>query len=96
MKTIIAITLIIVGIMVFAYQGIQYISREKIVDVGPVEITADKTITFPLPPVAGGLVFVGGILLLVVFGRKQEDLITGKAPMIIIGTRFERSYINHL
>ena len=89
----IAIILIIVGVMVFTYQGIQYISREKVTDIGPVGMTTEKMSTFPLSSIMGGIALVGGIALLLVFGRKQEDLITGKAPMIIIDAKFEKSYI---
>ena len=41
MKTI-GIILIILGIVAFAYQGITYTSREKVIDVGSVEVTANK------------------------------------------------------
>jgi hypothetical protein len=30
------------------------------------------------------------------FGRKQEELITGKAPMILISYKFEKRYFNNL
>jgi hypothetical protein len=63
-NTLIAILLIIVGIVIFAYQGISYTTREKVVEIGPIEITTEKTNTFPLPPVVGGITLVGGILLL--------------------------------
>ena len=73
-NTVIAIILIIVGILAFAYQGITYTSREKVVDIGPVEVTANKTNTIPLPPVVGGIALVGGIVLLV--GNKKTWLQT--------------------
>ncbi|MFH1598237.1 MAG: DUF3185 domain-containing protein [Patescibacteria group bacterium] len=63
---ILAIILIVVGIAVFAYQGITYTSREKVIDVGPVQVTAEKTRTFPLPPIVGGIALVGGIVLLLI------------------------------
>jgi hypothetical protein len=59
------------GILAFAYQGINYTSREKVVDLGPVEITTEKTNTFPLPPVVGGIALVGGIVLLLVGNKKN-------------------------
>ena len=67
---ILAIILIVVGIAVFAYQGITYTSREKVIDVGPVQVTAEKTRTFPLPPIVGGIALVGGIVLLLVGNKK--------------------------
>ena len=69
-NTILAIILIIVGIAAFAYQGITYTSREKVVDLGPVQVTAEKTRTFPLPPIVGGIALVGGILLLLIGSKK--------------------------
>lgn len=52
--------------------------------------------SLPLSSILGSAIFIGGILLLLVFGRKQEDLITGKAPLILIGNRFEKRYFNNL
>jgi hypothetical protein len=69
--TIIALMLIAIGIVAFGYQGITYTTREKVVDLGPLQMTAEKTRTFPLPPIVGGLTLAGGILLLVI-GRKKE------------------------
>ncbi len=62
--------LIVVGIVAFAYQGITYTTREKVVDVGPIHITSDKTNTIPLTPVVGAIAIVGGIVL-VVMGNKK-------------------------
>ncbi len=70
-KTIIAIILIALGIVALAYQGITYTTREKVVDIGPIQMTAEKTKTIPLPPVLGAVALVGGIVLLVVGGRKD-------------------------
>ena len=69
-KTIIAIILIALGIVALAYQGITYTTREKVVDLGPIQVTAEKTKTIPLPPVLGAIALVGGIVLLVVGSRK--------------------------
>ncbi len=70
-KIIIAVILIVVGIAALAYQGITYMTREKVVDIGPIEVTAEKTNTIPLPPIVGALALAGGIVLLVV-GRKED------------------------
>jgi hypothetical protein len=69
-KTIIAIILIAVGIVAIAYQGITYTTREKVVDIGPIQMTADKTNTIPLPPIVGAIALVGGIVLLITGSRK--------------------------
>ena len=36
-KTILATILIALGVVVFAYQSITYTTREKVVDIGPVQ-----------------------------------------------------------
>lgn len=68
-KPIIAIILIIIGVVALAYQGITYTTREKAVDIGPIEITAEKEHTIPLPPVLGVIALVGGIVLLIKGGK---------------------------
>jgi hypothetical protein len=62
---ILGIILIVLGIISFAYQGITYTTKEKVLDVGPIEATAEKKKTIPLPPILGGLLIVGGIVVLV-------------------------------
>jgi len=69
--TLIGIALILLGIVAFAYQGITYTSREKIIDIGPIQATADTQKTIPIPPLVGGLALVGGIVLVVVGAKKS-------------------------
>jgi hypothetical protein len=68
--TLTGIILIVMGIVALTYQGITYTSREKVVDIGPIQVTADKTKTLPLPPIVGGIALVGGIVLLVMGNKK--------------------------
>ncbi len=71
MYTIIGVILIAVGITVFAYKGITYTTREKVVDLGSIHVTSEKTKTLPMPPVAGAIALVGGIVLLVMAIKKS-------------------------
>lgn len=66
-----AIALIVVAVIAFAYQGISYTTREKVVDLGPLEMTAERTRTLPLPPIVGAVALIGGIVLLVVGSKKS-------------------------
>jgi len=68
--TLIGIILIVIGIVALAYQGITYTTKEKVVDIGPIQMTAEKTKTLPLPPIVGGVALVGGIVLLVMGNKK--------------------------
>lgn len=67
---LLGIVLIVIGVIGLAYGGITYTSREKVLDVGPIEATAERRETIPLPPVLGGLALVGGIALLIAGGKK--------------------------
>ena len=68
--TLVGIALIVLGIVAFAYQGITYTSREKVIDIGPLQASVDTKKTFPLPPILGGLLLIGGIGLVVVGAKK--------------------------
>ena len=69
--TIAGVVLLVLGVLALAYQGITYTSRETVVDIGPIQATAERQKTLPLPPVVGAAAVVGGVLLLVVGRRKR-------------------------
>ena len=62
-KTLIAVLLITVGIVVLAYSGITYKTPGKPVDFLGVHV--ETTHSHFIPPVAGALALAGGIVLLV-------------------------------
>jgi uncharacterized membrane protein YidH (DUF202 family) len=70
-NTLLGIILIVIGIVAFAYQGITYTTREKVIDLGPVQMTAERTKTLPLPPIVGAIALIGGIVLLVAGSNKN-------------------------
>ena len=70
-NTLLGIILIVIAIVAFAYQGIDFTTREKVVDVGPLRMTAEKTRTIPLTPIVGALALAGGIALLVTGSKKS-------------------------
>ena len=66
---IVGIVLIVLGIVALAYQGISYTTKEKVVDLGPLKVEAEKQKTIPLPPVLGVLAIGAGVVLVVVGAR---------------------------
>jgi uncharacterized membrane protein len=68
---IVGIILIIIGVLALVYGGFTYTKREKVLDIGPIQATAEKQKTIPFPPVLGGICLVGGIVLVVVGSRKS-------------------------
>jgi hypothetical protein len=69
---LVGIALIVLGIVAFAYQGISYTSREKVIDIGPLQASVDTKKTIPLSPLLGGLAPAGGIVLVVVGAKKSS------------------------
>ena len=68
-RTLIAVVLVTLGIVVLAYSGISFRTRGKPVDIGPLHV--ETTRSHFIPPVAGALALVGGIVLLAM-GNKRE------------------------
>lgn len=64
MNRMLGLILIVLGLVGLAWGGITYTTREKVVDVGPIHATRDKTRTVPLPPVAGAIALIAGVVLL--------------------------------
>jgi hypothetical protein len=64
------IVLIALGLFGLAWGGFTYTTRETVVDIGPIHATRDKTHNIPLPPIAGALALIGGIVLLVAGGKE--------------------------
>jgi hypothetical protein len=69
--SIAGIILIVLGVAALAYQGVTYTTRETVLDIGPVQATAERQKTVPLPPVLGIAAVVGGVALLIVGMRKR-------------------------
>ena len=66
----IGIVLVVLGLLGLVYQGITYTSREKIIDIGPIEASADVEKTRSIPPIASGAAVLVGLVLLVADRRR--------------------------
>lgn len=66
---VLGIVLIVLGAVALAYQGITYTTKEKVVDLGPLKVEAEKEKTIPLPPVLGGVAILVGLVLLIANAR---------------------------
>lgn len=65
------IVLIILGVLALAYQGIRYTTKDKLVDIGPLEITSTEKKSIPIPPIVGGIAIVAGIAMILMERRKK-------------------------
>ena len=64
-RQIVGILLVIVGLASLLWGGISWTREEKIIDIGPFEATTRERETIPMPPIVGGLLLAGGVILLV-------------------------------
>jgi len=69
MKTL-ALVLIVLGVLALGYQGFSYVTREKVIDIGPIEVTQQKQKNVFLPPVLGAIVLVTGIALFMTSAKR--------------------------
>ncbi|PKL83499.1 MAG: hypothetical protein CVV24_04615 [Ignavibacteriae bacterium HGW-Ignavibacteriae-3] len=64
------LVIVLIGLLMTLYTGFEYVTREKVVDLGSIEITADKEHTANWSPFIGiGILAIGGIVFL--SGRKK-------------------------
>jgi len=68
---IIGIVLVVLGAAALIWPKLHYTQRETLVDVGPVNVTADTKKSIPLSPILGGVLLAGGAVSLVVGARKS-------------------------
>ena len=69
-KSVFSLLLIVIGVIALVYGGISWTTRENAVDLGPIQITAEKSHSIPLSPIIGGVALICGIVLLI-SGRKS-------------------------
>jgi len=70
MKKTFGVILIALGVVMLIWTGFTYTKKEKVVDAGPLEISADKEKSVNWPPYAGAVLLIGGVILVAV-SRKE-------------------------
>jgi len=65
MNRTIGMLMIVIGAAMLIWTGFTYTKKEKIIDVGPIQVSADKQERVNWPPYLGGILLVGGIVVLV-------------------------------
>jgi uncharacterized membrane protein YdcZ (DUF606 family) len=59
------IILAAIGIIMMIYTGFNYVTKEKVVDIGPIEINKETNHPVEWSPIVGAVLLVGGILIIV-------------------------------
>lgn len=71
MQKTLGILFVAIGIIMLIWTGFSYTRKEKVVDAGPVHISADKQKNVNWPPYAGGFLVLGGVILLATSRRQM-------------------------
>lgn len=67
----VGMVIVIIGIIMIAYTGFNYVTSEKVVDLGPIQINKKENHPVQWSPIVGIVLLVGGILILVT-GKKSS------------------------
>ena len=59
------IILIVIGMIMMVWTGFNYVTRERVVDVGPVHVNANKDHPVQWSPILGGVILAAGIVVMV-------------------------------
>jgi uncharacterized membrane protein len=59
------IAMIILGLIMVIWTGFTYTKKEKIIDAGPLQVSADREKSVNWPPYVGGILLIGGIVIVV-------------------------------
>ena len=71
MNKTLGMILVVLGLIGLVWGGFTYTTSERVVDIGPIHATREKTHNVPVAPVVGAIALLGGIVLLVA-GRKEH------------------------
>ena len=70
MKKTLGTVLVVIGIIMMVYTGFNYVTKEKVVDLGPIEINAEKSHNVQWPPIVGLVLIVSGTVIIVLDSKK--------------------------
>ncbi|MDO8316871.1 hypothetical protein [uncultured Flavobacterium sp.] len=67
----IGIVMIILGIIMLLYTSFNYVTTEKVVDIGPIQINKEVNHPISWSPIIGIILAVGGVVLIVASNKKE-------------------------
>jgi uncharacterized membrane protein len=70
MNKSVGLILVILGVILLIWTGFTYTKKEKIIDAGPIQVSADREKSVNWPPYVGGVILVAGVLIMVSSRKK--------------------------
>ncbi|NRF37126.1 hypothetical protein [Pedobacter foliorum] len=71
MNKTVALVMIILGVVMLIWTGFTYTKKEKVIDAGPIQISADREKSVNWPPYIGGIVLIAGVVILITSKRSK-------------------------
>jgi hypothetical protein len=68
--TVLGALLILGGVIALSVGGFSFTTRDKVAEVGPVQVTTDRQHSVPLSPLLAGIAVAAGVVLIVASSRK--------------------------
>ena len=65
------IGLIVLGLVLLIWTGFTYTKKEKVIDAGPIQISADREKSVNWPPYVGGIVLIAGVIIFIGSNKKK-------------------------
>ena len=65
------ILLVVIGVIMMIYTGFNYVTTEKVVDLGPLQINKNENHPVQWSPIIGALMLVGGIVIIATNKNKK-------------------------
>jgi hypothetical protein len=71
-RRIIGLTLVALGMVILLWGGVFWTDRDTIVNTGALEVQTKERQGVALPPIAGGVILVSGIVLALIPSRRRS------------------------
>lgn len=63
--------MILLGIVMLVWTGFTYTQKKKLVDAGPIQISADREKSVNWPPYVGGIILIAGVVVLTASRKRR-------------------------
>jgi uncharacterized membrane protein YidH (DUF202 family) len=68
--TLVGAVLVILGIGGLVYGSLNYTTKEKVLDIGPIQATADEEHHVPIPQIASIAAVIAGVAFVVISSKR--------------------------
>lgn len=69
---LLGVVLLVAGLAGLAWPVVSYTKTEKVIDIGSFEVTTEREKQIPVPPIAGGLAAIAGLVIIVTSRRTAQ------------------------